>query len=140
MSKLLQTQLPLAQSEVTPDTFNRLIRLLEINLGAVDLDNTRQVSENELNTINFNAGSIIWNTTLEVLQVYTGNKWVDIGTRLVDDGLEATSAVGKVTVKNNGATSIKLANFILSGNPRPKASGFRKAAMATKTAANPTKL
>ena len=44
MSKLLQTQLPLAQSEVTPDTFNRLIRLLEINLGAVDLDNTRQVS------------------------------------------------------------------------------------------------
>ncbi len=111
MSKLLQTQLPLAQSEVTPDTFNRLIRLLEINLGAVDLDNTRQVSENELNTINFNAGSIIWNTTLEVLQVYIGNKWVDIGTRLVDDGLEATSAVGKVTVKNNGATSIKLANF-----------------------------
>ena len=111
MSKLLQTQLPLAQAEVTSDTFNRLIRILEINLGAVDLDNTRQVSENELNTINFNPGSIIWNTTLEVLQVYTGNEWVDIGTRLVDDGLQATSAVGKVTVRNNGATSIKLANF-----------------------------
>ena len=111
MSKLLQTQLPIAQTEVNPSIFNRLVRLLEINLGSVDLDNTRQVSENELNTINFNAGSIIWNTTLEVLQVYTGNKWVDIGTRLVDDGLEATSAVGKVTVKNNGATSIKLANF-----------------------------
>ena len=111
MSKLLQTQLPIAQNEVDPSTFNRLVRLLEINLGVVDLDNTRQVSENELNTINFNAGSIIWNTTLEVLQVYTGNKWVDIGTRLVDDGLQATSAVGKVTVRNNGATSIKLANF-----------------------------
>ena len=111
MSKLLPTQLPIAQNEVDPYTFNRLVRLLEINLGAVDLDNTRQVSENELNTINFNAGSIIWNTTLEVLQVYTGNKWVDIGTRLVDDGLQATSAVGKVTVRNNGATSIKLANF-----------------------------
>ena len=111
MSKILQTQLPLASEQVTSDIFNRLVRILEINLGAVDLDNTRQVSENELNTINFNAGSIIWNTTLEVLQVYTGNKWVDIGTRLVDDGLEATSAVGKVTVKNNGATSIKLANF-----------------------------
>jgi len=111
MSKLLPTQLPIAQNEVDPGTFNRLVRLLEINLGAVDLDNTRQVSENELNTINFNAGSIIWNTTLEVLQVYTGNKWVDIGTRLVDDGLQATSAVGKVTVRNNGATSIKLANF-----------------------------
>ena len=111
MSKLLQTQLPLAQSEVTPEIYNRFLRILEINLGAVDLDNTRQVSENELNTINFNAGSIIWNTTLEVLQVYTGNKWIDIGTRLVDDGLEATSTLGKVTVKNNGATSIKLANF-----------------------------
>jgi hypothetical protein len=111
MSKLLQTQLPIAQNEVDPNIFNRLVRLLEINLGSVDLDNTRQVSENELNTINFNAGSIIWNTTLEVLQVYTGNKWIDIGTRLVDDGLQATSAVGKVTVKNNGATSIKLANF-----------------------------
>ena len=36
--------------------------------------------------------------------------------------------------------SIKLANFIFSGNPRPKASGLRKAAMATNTAANPTKL
>tara|TARA_R100001440_G_scaffold67025_2_gene88229 strand:- start:444 stop:785 length:342 start_codon:yes stop_codon:yes gene_type:complete len=111
MSKLLQTQLPIAQNEVDPNTFNRLVRLLEINLGEVNLDNTRQVSENELNTINFNAGSIIWNTTLEVLQVYTGNKWVDIGKRLVDDGLQATSAVGKVTVRNNGATSIKLANF-----------------------------
>ena len=111
MSKLLPTQLPIAQNEVDPNTFNRLVRLLEINLGSVDLDNTRQVSENELNTINFNPGSIIWNTTLEVLQVYTGNKWIDIGTRLVDDGLQATSAVGKVTVRNNGATSIKLANF-----------------------------
>ena len=111
MSKLLQTQLPQAQAEVTPDIFNRLVRLLEINLGSIDLDNTRQVSENELNTLNFNVGSIIWNTTLEVLQVYTGNKWVDIGTRLVDNGLEATSTLGKVTVRNNGATSIKLANF-----------------------------
>ena len=108
MSKLLQTQLPLAQSEVTPDTFNRLIRLLEINLGAVYLDNTRQVSENELNTINFNAGSIIWNTTLEVLQVYTGNKWVDIGERSLPQGFEMASDVGNVSVKTNGDITIKL--------------------------------
>ena len=111
MSKLLPTQLPLAQSEVTPEVFNRLIRLLEINLGAVNLDNTRQVSENELETLNFNPGSIIWNTTLEVLQVYTGSEWVNIGEALVNEGLEATSALGKVTVTNNGAVSIKLANF-----------------------------
>jgi hypothetical protein len=111
MSKLLPTQLPLAQSDVTPELFNRLIRLLEINLGAVNLDNTRQVSENELEILNFNPGSIIWNTTLEVLQVYTGSKWVNIGEPLVNEGLEATSALGKVTVTNNGAVSIKLANF-----------------------------
>ena len=47
MSKLLPTQLPLAQSEVTPELFNRLIRLLEINLGAVDLDNIRQINDQE---------------------------------------------------------------------------------------------
>ena len=111
MSKLLPTQLPLAHSEVTPEVFNRLIRLLEINLGAVNLDNTRQVSENELETLNFNPGSIIWNTTLEVLQVYTGSEWVNIGEPLVSAGLEATSALGKVTVTNNGSVSIKLANF-----------------------------
>ena len=108
MSKLLQTQLPIAQNEVDPNTFNRLVRLLEINLGAVDLDNTRQVSENELNTINFNAGSIIWNTTLEVLQVYTGNKWVDIGERSLPQGFEMTSDVGKVTIKTNGDITINI--------------------------------
>ena len=108
MSKLLQTQLPLAQTDVTPDVFNRLIRLLEINLGSVDLDNTRQVSENELNTLNFNAGSIIWNTTLGVLQVYTGNKWVDIGDRTLPQGFEIASALGKVSVKTNGDITITL--------------------------------
>ena len=36
--------------------------------------------------------------------------------------------------------SIRLANFILPTLPRLKAWGFKKAAIATKTAANPTKL
>ena len=36
--------------------------------------------------------------------------------------------------------NIKLASLILPTNPKLKASGFRKAAIATKTAANPTKL
>ena len=45
MSKLLPTQLPQAQGEgVTSSTFNRLIRILEINLGSVDPDNTLQLS------------------------------------------------------------------------------------------------
>jgi len=39
MSKLLPTRLPLAQKEtVDADTFNRLVRILEINLDAQDPD------------------------------------------------------------------------------------------------------
>ena len=51
MSKLLQTQLPLAIGPVDPELFNRLVRILEINLGAVDLDNVRQISDPEKNTL-----------------------------------------------------------------------------------------
>ena len=45
MSKLLPTQLPIAVGDtVTVELFNRLVRILEINLGAVDPDNTIQLS------------------------------------------------------------------------------------------------
>ena len=108
MSKILQTQLPLATDTVSSDIFNRLVRILEINLGAVDLDNVRQISDAEKNTLQFNAGSIIWNTTVGVLQVYTGNKWVDIGDRTLPKGFEMTSEVGTVTIKIAGATTIEL--------------------------------
>jgi|TARA_R100001510_G_C7622382_1_gene182979 hypothetical protein len=108
MSKILQTQLPLATDTVSSDIFNRLVRILEINLGAVDLDNVRQISDAEKNTLQFNAGSIIWNTTVGVLQVYTGNKWVDIGDRTLAKGFEMTSEVGTVTIKIAGATTIEL--------------------------------
>ena len=94
MSKILQTQLPIATGDVSPETFNRLVRILEINLGAVDPDQTRQVNDADKTTLNFLAGSIIWNTTLGVLQVYTGNKWVDIGERTNDLGFEMTASVG----------------------------------------------
>ena len=108
MSKILQTQLPQATDTVSSDIFNRLVRILEINLGAVDLDNVRQISDAEKNTLQFNAGSIIWNTTIGVLQVYTGNKWVDIGDRTLAKGFEMTSEVGTVTIKIAGATTIEL--------------------------------
>tara|TARA_R100001591_G_scaffold113325_1_gene126463 strand:- start:488 stop:814 length:327 start_codon:yes stop_codon:yes gene_type:complete len=108
MSKLLQTQLPLAQNDVSPELFNRLIRLLEINLGAIDLDNVRQINDQEKNTLKFNDGSIVWNTTIGVLQVYTGNKWVDIGDRTLNKGFEMTSNVGTVTVNIAGSTTITL--------------------------------
>ena len=47
MSKILQTQLPLASETVKSDIFNRLVRILELNLGAVDLDNVRQITDAE---------------------------------------------------------------------------------------------
>ena len=108
MSKILQTQLPLANDAVTSDVFNRLVRILEINLGSVDLDNVRQISDAEKNTVQFNDGSIIWNTTVGVLQVYTGNKWVDIGERTLPKGFEMQSDVGKVTVTLGGNVSIEV--------------------------------
>ena len=108
MSKILQTQLPIATGNVSSETFNRLVRILEINLGAVDPDQTRQVNDADKTTLNFLAGSIIWNTTLGVLQVYTGNKWVDIGERTNDLGFEMTASVGKVDVKTNGNITINV--------------------------------
>jgi hypothetical protein len=108
MSKLLQTQLPIANDTVTSDVFNRLVRILEINLGSVDLDNVRQINDTEKNTLKFNDGSIIWNTTVGVLQVYTGNKWVDIGDRTLPKGFEVTADVGEVSIKTNGNISITL--------------------------------
>ena len=33
MARLLPTRLPLAEEEVSTETFNRLVRVLEINLG-----------------------------------------------------------------------------------------------------------
>ena len=44
MSKLLSSRLPVAiGSELTAETYNRLVRVLEINLGEFDPDNTRQI-------------------------------------------------------------------------------------------------
>jgi len=111
MSKILQTQLPVAIGDVSPDIFNRLVRILEINLGAVDVDQTQQVNDTDKTTLNFLAGSIIWNTTLGVLQVYTGSKWIDIGERTNNLGFELTSSLGKVDVKTNGNISINVASF-----------------------------
>ncbi len=111
MSKILQTQLPVASSTVTPDIFNRLARILEINLGAVDVNKTQQVNDADKLKFNFLAGSIIWNTTLGVLQVYTGNKWVDIGERTNNLGFEASANLGKVDIKIAGDIAINVASF-----------------------------
>ena len=100
MSKILPTQLPLAQGEyVSADLFNRLVRILEINLGAVDPDNTLQLSTTERDQLNFNIGLIIFNTTTEVLQEFDGTEFIDLTThRTYLTGLSATTGLGSVTV------------------------------------------
>ena len=107
MGKLLETRLPLATGDsVDAITFNRLIRVLELNLGTFDPDNTRQMDQITRDTVRFNVGSLIWNTSIGVLQVWTGQYWLDIGERLIDLGYEATASLGNITVTTNGAVSI----------------------------------
>ena len=109
MSKILPTQLPLAQGEyVSADLFNRLVRILEINLGSVDPDNTLQLSTTERDKLNFNIGTLIFNTTTEVLQVYNGHNFLDLGTPANPQGYEAQGLVGSISVKTNGNITITL--------------------------------
>ena len=76
MSKLLPTRLPLAQGQaVSPDTFNRLVRVLEINLGAFDPSFSPHYSTAERDANQFKAGSVIFNTTESVHQGYDGAQW-----------------------------------------------------------------
>ena len=49
MSKLLPSRIPNAAGDVvTPELFNRLVRVIELNLGEFDPDNTRQVNQNKI--------------------------------------------------------------------------------------------
>jgi hypothetical protein len=78
MAKLLNTRLPVANGLVTPELFNRLVRLLELNLGEFDPINTEQFNTEERDQSNFNAGTIIFNTTTNSLQVFDGIGFTDI--------------------------------------------------------------
>ena len=109
MSKLLQTQLPQAQGEsVSSSTFNRLIRILEINLGAVDPDNTLQLSTTQRDKLNFNLGTLIFNTTTQVLQVFNGTEFIDLMDEPNPQGYEAQGLLGNISVKTNGNITITL--------------------------------
>ena len=108
MAKLLETRLPLANGLVSPETYNRMIRILEINLNRFDPTATPEYTDNTKDKNQFNAGDIIWNTTKGTLQVYTGAAWKDVSTR-TNVGLEGTGSVGTLTVATNGSTSILLA-------------------------------
>ena len=96
MAKLLQTNLPFATGpNVSADTFNQLVRTLEINLGSIDPDNTLQLTTAERDELNFNIGQIIYNTTTTTLQYWDGAAFQNI------------SAIGAVNLNvSDGSSTI----------------------------------
>tara|TARA_Y100000289_G_C3868074_1_gene121990 strand:+ start:398 stop:709 length:312 start_codon:yes stop_codon:yes gene_type:complete len=100
MSKLLPTNLPFATGEtVSADTFNRLIRILEINLGSVDPSAIQIFNSTEVSELQFATGAIIFNSTTEVHQGFDGTEFRNLyehQTYLT--GLSATASIGAVTV------------------------------------------
>ena len=100
MSKLLQTRLPLAEGQtVSADTFNRLVRILEINLGSVDPDAIQVFNSTEISELQFATGAIIFNSTTEVHQAFDGTEFRNLyehQTYLT--GLSGTMSLGTVTV------------------------------------------
>lgn len=108
MAKLLESRLPLAITDVDANTFNRLVRILEINLGKFDPSSTPQFNDSNIGTLAFNQGDVIWNTSIGVLQVYTGNRWVQLHAPVNPQGYELQASVGSVTIKIAGDTTINL--------------------------------
>jgi|TARA_R100001463_G_scaffold35358_1_gene77093 hypothetical protein len=108
MSKLLQGRLPFvnANANVNGVTFNKAVRLLEISLDAFDPDATAQFTENKRDTLKFNAGDLIWNTTINALQVYDGDNWITLTSANLS--LEAQGQVGSVQVVNEGAIVVSV--------------------------------
>jgi|TARA_R100000697_G_scaffold116925_1_gene137949 hypothetical protein len=100
VTKLLETRLPLAQGEeVTADTFNRLVRILEINLGSKDIDQTPVFNADEINQLQFATGAIIFNSTVQVHQAFDGTTFRNLYEhQTYVTGLGATFSLGSVTV------------------------------------------
>ena len=55
----------------------------------------------------FEAGSIIWNTTESVLQVYLGDSWQNISTPTTS-GLSATANLGEIQVIASGSIVVEV--------------------------------
>jgi len=100
MSKLLPTQLPLARGEaVSSDTFNRLVRVLEINLGAFDPSFSAHYNLDDRDTLQFATGSIIFNTTNEIHQAFDGTQWRNLYEhQTYPTGVSIVTSLGSVTV------------------------------------------
>ena len=107
MAKILETKLPIAIGEISPETFNRLVRVLELSLNKVDVDSTLSVNETQRNENQFQKGDIIWNLSTDQLQLWTGEQWVDLYTG-TENGVEGVASLGKISVSTNGSTTIPI--------------------------------
>jgi galactose mutarotase-like enzyme len=107
MAKILETKLPIAIGEISPETFNRLVRVLELSLNKVDIDSTLSVNETQRNENQFQKGDIIWNLSTDQLQLWTGEQWVDIYTG-TKNGVEGVASLGKISVSTNGSTTVSI--------------------------------
>ncbi len=101
MSKLLPTRLPIENEEnVSSETFNRLVRVLELNLGEIDPLSTYSVNTENRDKQNFNPGTIIFNTSTNSLQLWDGFEFVNLTTPFTAKCILASmnSSLGSVTV------------------------------------------
>jgi hypothetical protein len=57
MGKLLETRLPIAFNEVDPSIYNRMVRILEINLGRFDTTATPEYNDTQIAQNKYSAGS-----------------------------------------------------------------------------------
>jgi len=108
MAKLLDSRLPLALTRLDANTFNRLVRILENNLGKFDPNSTPQFNDAQISTLAFNAGDVIWNTSIGVLQVYTGNAWLQLHTPVSPHGYQANAQLGVISIQTNGDITLTL--------------------------------
>ena len=108
MSKLLQGRLPFETNQVVDaGTYNKTVRLLELSLDAFDPDKTPQFTASELDEIKFQRGDIIWNSSVNNLQVWSGTEFINI-TDPETSGLSGTGLVGTVQVITNGSLVVSL--------------------------------
>ena len=84
---------------VSIDTFNKLVRVLELNLNAHDPERIKHFTATEISELQFATGQIIFNSTVEVHQAFDGTQFRNLyehNTYLT--GVSATMSVGAVSV------------------------------------------
>ena len=108
MARLLNTRLPLAtEPEVRKEIFNKLIRILELNLGTYDTNATPAFITSTRDKIKFNNGDVIWNLNESVLQVWTGDSWENISTPQTA-GVSGTGAIGTLQIITAGSIDVAI--------------------------------